>query len=179
MKQMRIHVWHLEMPAKNDLPPAPDRPYQLYLIDRPDPAFARYLYLAVGANWRWYMRLEWNIRQWQQRFDDPAVSLWVAYLDGSPIGYCELEQQGGSVEICYFGLIPSHIGQGLGRALLEDTIRKARARPGCNRVWLHTCSLDHDHALGNYQSRGFRVFKEEIMIDRVPDVIEPWPGANQ
>ena len=29
------------------------------------------------------------------------------------------------------------------------------------RVWLHTCSLDHENALRNYISRGMKIFKKE------------------
>ena len=28
-------------------------------------------------------------------------------------------------------------------------------------MWVHTCSLDHKHALQNYKSKGFEIFKEE------------------
>jgi len=28
-------------------------------------------------------------------------------------------------------------------------------------MWVHTCSLDHKHALQNYKSKGFVIFKEE------------------
>ena len=30
-----------------------------------------------------------------------------------------------------------------------------------HRMWVHTCSLDHKHALQNYKSKGFEIFKEE------------------
>ena len=32
-----------------------------------------------------------------------------------------------------------------------------------NRVWVHTCSLDHKNALNNYISRGMKIFKTEIL----------------
>ena len=32
-----------------------------------------------------------------------------------------------------------------------------------NRVWVHTCSLDHKNALKNYISRGMKIFKTEIL----------------
>ena len=35
----------------------------------------------------------------------------------------------------------------------------SRKNPG--RMWVHTCSLDHKHALQNYKSKGFEIFKEE------------------
>ena len=30
------------------------------------------------------------------------------------------------------------------------------------RVWLHTCTLDHPHALRNYLRRGFLVVRKEV-----------------
>ena len=36
-------------------------------------------------------------------------------------------------------------------------------RDGVERVWLHTCSLDHKFALKNYQARGMRIFKSETV----------------
>ena len=30
-----------------------------------------------------------------------------------------------------------------------------------NRVWVHTCSLDHKNALNNYIDRGMKIFKTE------------------
>jgi len=29
------------------------------------------------------------------------------------------------------------------------------------RVWLHTCTLDHPHALANYMARGFVPYRTE------------------
>lgn len=174
MKQ-NIHVWHLEIlnpTAQTDA----ERPYRLEQILNPSPEFARYLYVAVGTRWLWYMRHSWSRYQWQARMNNPAVELWVGYCDGSPVGYFELERQAGNdVEICYFGLTPEHIGRGFGKALLEDAI--GRAGELGNRVWLHTCTLDHEHALSNYQARGFTVFREEDIVEDVPDVLKAWPEA--
>ena len=47
-------------------------------------------------------------------------------------------QPGGEVEIKTFGLLPE-----------------------VTRVWLHTQTSDHPHALSNYHGRGFRTFKTE------------------
>jgi GNAT superfamily N-acetyltransferase len=68
-----------------------------------------------------------------------------------------------SVEIAYFGLLPGHIGRGAGRALLNGAVQDAwTLGGGAGRVWLHTCTLDHPHAMRNYEARGFRPFKTEI-----------------
>ncbi len=98
-------------------------------------------------------------------------------MDGSPAGYFELEDQpNGSVEICYFGLLPAFLGQGMGGALLTDAVRAAWNR-GASRVWLHTCSLDHPSALGNYLARGFSLFDTVTTLEDVPERMpEPWPG---
>ena len=81
-------------------------------------------------------------------------------MDGTPAGYFEIEKRPeGDVEIKNFGLLPAFIGQGLGGRLL--TVERAWAW-GATRVWLHTCTHDHPHALHNYVARGFRVCKTEV-----------------
>lgn len=170
-----IHVWHLELlnPAMNEAATARD--YRLEKLSPHSAEFARYLYVAVGADWFWYMRLPWSRQHWRERLANPNVELWVAFDEANPVGYFELERQGNSVEICLFGLTPAYIGRGWGRTFLEDAI--ARAARYAIRVWLHTCTLDHPGALSNYQARGFRVFREEDVTDDIPDTIAPWPGA--
>ena len=44
--------------------------------------------------------------------------------------------------------------------LLNHAIASA-SRKNPNRMWVHTCSLDHKLALQNYKSKGFEIFKEE------------------
>ena len=178
-----IKVWHLEITDASKIPDDKDnleRAYELREVKHSLPELNRFLYLAVGAKWCWYMRLQWSYQEWINFLSKPGVVTWVAYLEGTPIGYFELEQQkDDTVEIAYFGLISEFIGQGYGRGLLEDAIRKAWALGG-KRVWLHTCTLDHPQALPNYLARGFKVFKEEEFEDEIPEEeIQPWPGAQK
>ena len=86
----------------------------------------------------------------------------LARRRGALAGWYELRRvpEDGSVEIAYFGLLPGAIGQGLGKHLLSCAVRDAWAL-GPARVWLHTCTLDHPHALPNYQKRGFAPYKTE------------------
>lgn len=177
----QIHVWHLEIVDAELVPTGfSEADYQLVQVANPAPDFARFLYVGVGAPWKWYMRLNWTWDEWRKRMKNPKIQLWVAYSDGAPIGYFELQKQAlGSVEIAYFGLMPDQIGKGFGKPLLEDAIYAAWQLGG-RRVWLHTCSLDHPNALPNYQRRGLKVFKEEDVTDDIPDTpIEAWPNANQ
>ena len=107
-----------------------------------------------------------------------GLETWVAYVGGTPAGYFEMATGAADgVEITQFGLLPSFIGIGLGGHLLCDAVQRAREmRAG--RVWLHTCSADHPHALPNYRARGFRPFKEEEEYEDLHAGVEPWPGAR-
>ena len=50
----------------------------------------------------------------------------------------------------------------LGSYLLSEAIKKSFEK-NTKRVWVHTCTLDHKHALNNYLSRGMKVYKTEIL----------------
>ena len=124
--------------------------------------FNRFLYQLVGAAWDWTDKLAWSDRQWQAYAEDDRLRTWVAYTQGSPAGYFELQQQtGGDTEIKYFGLVERFIGRGFGGFLLSQALEAAWAWPGTERVWVHTCSLDHPGALHNYQARGMTLYRTE------------------
>ena len=40
-----------------------------------------------------------------------------------------------------------------------------------NRLWVHTCTLDHAAALPNYLKRGFKPFRQETYVVTVEDVM--------
>jgi GNAT superfamily N-acetyltransferase len=175
-----VTTTYLEMSDPSELRPAgpPATPFDLVRVEIPCPELNRFLYAAVGAAWTWYSRLPWDHSRWMAWLGRPGVETWVAYVKGTPAGYFELErQEGGDVEIAYFGLLPAFIGRGLGGALLTAAIRRAWDE-GAKRVWLHTCDLDHPRALRNYEARGFRVYKTERAHEEIPDApLESWPGA--
>ena len=60
------------------------------------------------------------------------------------------------------GILKEHQGKKFGSFLLEHILKKAFSRD-IERVWVHTCSLDHKYALNNYLSKGFKIFKEETI----------------
>lgn len=134
---------------------------------RPD--LSESFYRRVGANWAWVDRLSWTPEQWQGWVDRPEHHLLVCRIDGVEAGYTELEQQeGGNVEIAYFGLLPEAIGRGLGGWLLSRAIEYAWNLAGTTRVWVHTCDLDGPAALPNYRARGLR--ECDRMVEwRMPD----------
>jgi len=120
------------------------------------------LYRDVGEAYAWVDRSPWTDEEWAAYVAQPDLTFWVLRARDDPAGYFELKREadGHSVEIAYFGLRPAYVGRGLGSRLLAAAVREARAL-GASRVWLHTCTKDHPHALANYQARGFRVFKVE------------------
>jgi GNAT superfamily N-acetyltransferase len=127
-------------------------------------SFWRYLYTEVGRAFRWVDRLGWTDDEISAYLSDPRIELWVMTVGGTPAGYFELRHGGDeSVEIAYFGLLPDHLGRGLGKHLLSDAAERAWAS-GARRVWLQTCSLDHPAALPNYLARGFKIFRTERFV---------------
>jgi GNAT superfamily N-acetyltransferase len=181
---MRIEVttWYLEMTARSDLRPKRSSRSDLGLarVALPMPELNRFFYTAVGGAWYWIDRLGWTWSEWLSYLDRPELETWVLSVAGVPAGYFELEAQAkNAVEIAYFGLLPSYTGQGLGGHLLTLATERAWDR-GADRVWLHTCSLDHPGAMGNYQARGFRLYRAEVESEDLPEKSPgPWPGAAQ
>lgn len=156
-------VFHLEMTSRED---HRNRRVREGLVARKvedgNGEFNERMYREVGQSWDWTDRLVWDRKQWEAYVARGSQHTWRLDLDGQEAGYFELEQQkGGSVEVVYFGLLPCMIGKGAGGAALSLVIDMAWELPETNRVWLHTCTEDHRHALANYEKRGFRIFKVE------------------
>lgn len=157
-----LSTYYLEMsepPLAGD--GLPSQVYTLMECVQAQPQFNRFLYSLVGEAWDWTERLSWTDEQWDVLVGSPDLRTWVAYADGIVVGYFELRKEGDDVEILYFGLSPQFIGKGFGSTLLNDAITKAWDWSSPNRVWVHTCSLDHPAALNNYQRRGFKLYKTE------------------
>lgn len=183
MAMTPVTITHLEMtdpaaivPGSRDDQP---RAYVLAQCEIPTPGLNRFLYATVGAQWNWRERLSWSHARWMDYLGKPNVQTWIAWAQGSPAGYFELDRSDdGSVEIAYFGLLPWCIGKGIGSALLTDGLRTAWAFDA-SRVWLHTCTFDHPNAIANYQRRGLDVFKVEHNVVELPtQAPEPWPGCG-
>ena len=146
------------------LPKVVPEGFSVLRVMPPEPLFNARLYREVGCGWQWTDRLSWREEEWEQYAARDVLETWRAEYRGEEAGYFELEtQDGGNVEILYFGLLPTMIGKGLGSAMLSQAIERAWAIPGTKRVWVHTCTEDHEHALANYRKRGFEVFQVEMV----------------
>jgi GNAT superfamily N-acetyltransferase len=162
-KPISSTIYHLEMLDPKALCPR-ESPlgFEVALNSPPLADFNCRLYRLVGQPWQWTDRGSWSHDRWEKYVLRSCLETWVGRLDGETIGYFELESQDdGNIEIVYFGLLPEFIGRGLGGALLTSAIRRAWDKPSTRRLWVHTCEKDHQHALENYQKRGFTLFKTE------------------
>jgi ribosomal protein S18 acetylase RimI-like enzyme len=161
-------ITYLEMTAKPlRLPrPAPAAKLALMRAERCTPAFYRYLYIQVGEPWLWFERRLWTDGQLRTHLARDDIEVSVFYVGGVPAGYFELQRAAtGDTELCYFGLLPDFIGQGLGFHFLQAAVDNAWLG-ATRRLWVHTSSYDHPRALGLYQRAGFRVYaRRDILFD--------------
>jgi len=127
-------------------------------VSAPDVNFYRFLYAAVGEQWRWRDRLIMPDAELEAALAQPGTSISVMYVDSVPAGYVELVNNGCETELAYFGVRPAYMGMGLGKHLLSYGIERAW-EADIRRLWLHTCNLDCPHALDNYLKRGFQIYK--------------------
>lgn len=164
---------YLEMTHFSEFVPAfleETRDLKILTMEVPDLEFYQFLYQTVGEPWRWRDRLQLSEVELKTILSHPGLSIDVAYWQGIPAGYIELERvstsTGISTQIAYFGLRQRFTGKGLGKHLLSHGIAKAWEQ-GTDRIWVHTCNLDSIYALENYQKRGFKVYQvvEELLAE--------------
>lgn len=159
-----VIVTHLEMTEADRIRFTSEIPgARLERIEHDKESVSSDFYRRVGGPWYWVDRLGWTDEQWREWTDRREHHLWVMTVEGTEVGYVELEQQAdGVVEIAYLGLLPGMTGSGRGGWLLGRGLEEAWALPGTQRVWVHTCDLDAPAALRNYEARGLRVFARTV-----------------
>jgi ribosomal protein S18 acetylase RimI-like enzyme len=159
-------VTYLEMRAE----PALDIPrstLQLRHVADPTPDQYRALFRKVGSPWLWFSRLIMDDDKLRAIILDPKVELFEVAAVEAVVGMLELDfREPGQCELAFIGLVPELAGQGHGKWLLAEAVRRAW-REGVERVHVHTCSLDHPAALGAYRRAGFTPYKRAI--ERFPD----------
>jgi GNAT superfamily N-acetyltransferase len=142
-------------------PPLPS--VRIERLHQPTVQQYRELYNGVGRDYHWTDRNRLEDDVLRAVIQDPAVEIYQLTVRGRPAGYAELDvRDPQQIELAYFGLFPEFIGQGLGKYFLAWTLRQAWAhRP--QRVWVHTCDLDHPAALHNYLKAGLEVYRQEVI----------------
>lgn len=154
--------------------PMPQWPAQVMLMEAelPSPELSQFLFTAVGTPWHWFSRLSWDYQQWLDFLTQQQLRTFVLYVKGTPAGYIELwchPEDDHSVELKFFGLMPTFAGQGLGKSLAQAAVALAQQWQPGKKVWVHTCSEDHPAALATYQKAGFVIEFSEVEQEDVPE----------
>lgn len=138
----------------------------------------RALYRSIGEDWLWFSRLRMPDAELERTLHDPAVEVYViAGPRGDELGLVELDfREAGQCELAFFGLVPSSVGHGLGRTAMAEALHLVEAS-GVERLWVHTCTLDHPGALAFYVKSGFVPYARSIEVAEDPRVTGALPRS--
>ena len=141
---------------------SPGPNFKINQVDPPDFQLNKFFYKQIGRKHRWIDRLAWTDKKWIEYVENSRVKTFVLKDNNNLAGYYETIQDFDKdhSEIAYFGILEEYFGKKCGGFLLSEAIKKL-FEDGNSRVWLHTCSLDHENAIKNYLARGMKVFKSE------------------
>ena len=157
---------YLEINFLKDLKEASNfsKKHSVNLVDPVDFQLNKFFYKNIGKSHHWIDRLSWNDQQWIDYTSGKNVKTFILKNKRDLAGYFELitHEDKKEVEIAYLGLLEEYHNQKLGGFLLSSAIRISFKKK-LERVWVHTCSLDHKNALKNYLSRGMKIFKKETI----------------
>ena len=158
---------YLEINSLKDLKEVqkPSGDYSLKLLDPVNFQLNKFFYKNIGKKHKWIDRLVWEESKWIEYVTNKDVKTYIFKKKDDLVGFFELLEhtEKKEIEIAYFGLLEEYHNKKLGSFLLSKAIKKSFEYK-IDRVWLHTCSLDHKNALNNYISRGMKIFKTETVI---------------
>jgi GNAT superfamily N-acetyltransferase len=141
-----------------------DRDYSLDLLEPTNFQLNKFFYKNIGKKHKWIDRLTWTDTKWIDYVSNKNIKTYVFKFKDDLAGFFELisHNEKKEIEIAYFGLLQEFQNKKLGSYLLSQAIQKSFNK-SINRVWVHTCSLDHKNALNNYIARGMKIFKTETI----------------
>ncbi len=173
------HLEMLERPASRPVPPRAD--LALRHMPNPDVDWYRALFRRVGEDWLWFSRLTIDRTKLAAIIQSPDVEVFALEAAGTEAGLLELDfRVAGECELAYFGVMPSLVGTGAGRFLMNAALERAWTRP-IRRFWVHTCTLDHPVAIAFYRRSGFAPFRVQVEIADDPRLtgVLPRSAARQ
>ena len=155
---------YLEINSLNELKDVvfTSKQYSIELVDPVDFQLNKFFYKNIGKKHHWIDRLNWTDKQWIDYVGNSQLKTYALKDKKEYAGYFELifHKNLKEVEIAYLGLLEEYHNLKLGSFILSAAIKKSFLN-NTQRVWVHTCSLDHKNALNNYLSRGMKIFKTE------------------
>jgi GNAT superfamily N-acetyltransferase len=169
-------VTYLQITSRPALrPPLPEDGRTLVRLRGAD--VDRYLavYRRLGERWMWFARLRIGTDSLRAILEDQAVHAFEVRIDGAPAGLLELDfRSPEGAELAYFGLFDEFVGAGHGRWLMDRALEIAFARP-IERLFVHTCNLDHPGAVEFYRRSGFEPYKLAVEIAKDPRITGELP----
>jgi GNAT superfamily N-acetyltransferase len=169
-KRIPTVVTFLEMKARPPVlpPPQPKGKVAILKADRAPVHYYRYLYDVIGREYFWVDRKKKSDAEITDLLKDPAIELYVLYVEGCPAGMAELDfRDEKNAQLAYFGLVPEYVGRRLGFYFLYHAVLNAWARP-IPKLRVNTCTLDHPRALPLYQRMGFAPYTREERYIELP-----------
>ena len=164
---IEVQRYYLEINSIKDLSEIakPSNIYEVNLIDPPDFQLNKFFYKQIGKKYHWTDRLQWSNQKWINYVSYKKLYTFILQHNEDLVGYFELihHDDKNEIEIAYFGILEEYYGKKIGGFLLSEAIKESFLFK-VNRVWLHTCTLDHKNALQNYISRGMKVFKVSSLL---------------
>jgi ribosomal protein S18 acetylase RimI-like enzyme len=128
----------------------------------------RQLFRAVGEDLLWFSRLLMSDEMLLATLSHDGTESFTLKRGDAVIGILELSFRDlPECELSFFGLVPSAVGTGTGRALIDEAIRRAFEKP-ITRFWLSTCTLDHPKALNFYRKAGFTPYARFVEVHDDP-----------
>ena len=158
----KIDRYYLEITSIKNLKDK-DKPSDktiLELVDNKNYELNEFFYKQIGKKHQWVDRLAWNEKDWIKYTSNENLKTYILKEDEELVGYFELIFDKSECEIGYFGILEEYIGKSFGSYMLSEAIKIAFQKK-VKRIWVHTCSLDHQNAILNYQARGMNIFKTE------------------
>ena len=92
----------------------------------------------------------WSTEEFKRSIESPNRRAWTALIDNTVIGYAVFNVLGGEAELLTVSISPDVQGQGLGRLLLESTLKQL----DCETIFLEV-RLSNVNARGLYEALGF------------------------
>ena len=159
----KIERFYLEISTINNLKTKPisSECFSLKEANKDNFDLNKFFYKQIGKRHQWVDRLIWQDKDWLKYISNENLRTYIFKIENDLVGYFELIFNNNDCEIAYFGILEEFIGKGYGGFLLSEALKIGFKR--ANRIWVHTCSLDHPNAIENYKSRGMKIFKTEIL----------------
>jgi len=135
---------------------------KISLENKKDININKFFYRQVGREHFWRDRLLWSDKEWEKYIHNENLETGIMKINDELVSFYEQEfhKDKNEIELIQMGILKEYQGKKLGSFLLSYIINKT-FKQNIKRLWVHTCSLDHKHALNNYLSKGLSIFKEE------------------